>query len=406
MVEIPKYSFRIFIVISLIILPFSGFGVFLGNVFGTSDTLLLDDVYRIIKAFDLPQDDYKISKHASASEDIFIDSNEIKTSFLFADDYEDFISGIRRLVIGNMIEKEFDHFNQKPYYNASHANGNNRILLKTWDNINYELSGNLYNLDDLDSFLYLTLSGYDNNLTWYAKYHAFVKFPFLQVPAEIYQLRKNIFLFKNKEDIESLGYKIVSQRSRQTTDRDYRRYNIKTAFANLWNVRVLNPGETFSFLDNVHYNSYYPDDRKIFAYGYAIMGNTEQRIYGGGLCGAASAAYQWVLTHKWLEIVERRWHTIWYKSLFEASVNGFFSTTPGLDATVFRRDIDFVVKNIRSYPIILVFNYDGEYDGIEEVFAFGMNGDQGNYEFQKKKWLCYYWDINGEIVKTCYRKIE
>ena len=51
----------------------------------------------------------------------------------------------------------------------------------------------------------------------------------------------DIYLFKNATDLQDLGYEIVSHRTRVNQDKEYRRFNIMTAFAKMGNVIVLNP---------------------------------------------------------------------------------------------------------------------------------------------------------------------
>jgi hypothetical protein len=51
----------------------------------------------------------------------------------------------------------------------------------------------------------------------------------------------DIYLFKNAQDLQDLGYEIVSHRTRVNHDKEYRRFNIMTAFAKMGNVIVLNP---------------------------------------------------------------------------------------------------------------------------------------------------------------------
>jgi len=58
-----------------------------------------------------------------------------------------------------------------------------------------------------------------------------------------------VYLFKNKEDLEKLGYTLISNRERVNTDVEYRRFNIKTAFDQIGPVRIIMPGESLSFLE-------------------------------------------------------------------------------------------------------------------------------------------------------------
>jgi vancomycin resistance protein YoaR len=46
--------------------------------------------------------------------------------------------------------------------------------------------------------------------------------------------------------------------------------------------------------------------------------------------------------------------------LYEAEINGTIIKEPGLDATIYASDIDFKLQNIREYPIVTVYNYNGQ----------------------------------------------
>ena len=68
-------------------------------------------------------------------------------------------------------------------------------------------------------------------------------------------------------------------------------------------------------------------------------------------------------------MLERHAHTISYNYLYEHMVNGQHYHIPGLDTSVYSFSYgkkDFIIKNIREYPVILVMNYDGSDGGLEE----------------------------------------
>jgi len=66
--------------------------------------------------------------------------------------------------------------------------------------------------------------------------------------------RSNIRLFKSTEDLEKLGYSVVSYRTRTNKDEAYRRTNISQSFKLLGSVRILLPGQQLEFLKNAQYD--------------------------------------------------------------------------------------------------------------------------------------------------------
>jgi vancomycin resistance protein YoaR len=59
------------------------------------------------------------------------------------------------------------------------------------------------------------------------------------------------------------------------------------------------------------------------------------------------------LTNRGLVRVQYKPHSIYYRNLYEADINGIEITQPGLDATIFSPAIDLKLQNIRPYPIII-----------------------------------------------------
>lgn len=70
---------------------------------------------------------------------------------------------------------------------------------------------------------------------------------------EIKQLKK-VYLFKNEKDLKDLGYVVSSYRTRINNDADRRKNNISISYWNIGNVRVLNPQQQLSFMDEIHYD--------------------------------------------------------------------------------------------------------------------------------------------------------
>jgi len=52
------------------------------------------------------------------------------------------------------------------------------------------------------------------------------------------------------------------------------------------------PGETFSLARELHYNPNFEDGNEAYVAGFATFGAGARMIYGGGLCGVATAFYQ------------------------------------------------------------------------------------------------------------------
>lgn len=211
-----------------------------------------------------------------------------------------------------------------------------------------------------------------------------------------------MFLRKNTADLEALGYQVVSSRYRTNYDAAYRRHNIITAFKFLGHIRVLNPGESIRYLKDAQFDE---RGRKNYKNGLAIVSNDEISVYGGGICGGSTAAYQGFLTNTALDLGARN-HSRWFSDLYTATINGKKITTPGIDATVYARSLELVVKNISDHPVVLIMNYNGQRGGIEEIMTLGLESDKGSLEFVGKKGSCYTRKINGKNKTSCYKEIH
>jgi len=365
----------------------------------------MDGMYWVQKFFDLPVKNYEQRGHEAAENewDIIISAEFLEKLVVDKEKYEIFMKKFRQETVKALFESNFDGFNIQPYENP-----NNAIKLGE-QNREYEVN-EVKAEDELDILLAEKFDNFREKLEDYQKYYAFAKIESIEIGlAELLAL-ENIYLWKDKADLEFLWYELVSYRKRTNNDKDYRRYNIKTAFENIGNLRFIEPNEIFNLAREFHYSPGNTEGKKIFAYGYAIFGDAERKVYGGGLCGVATAFFQGTLTNKGLKLVERSEHSIRYRNLYEADINGKYIETPGLDATVYTPHYNVKVKNIRDYPIILVFNYDGEKWHQEEMFTLARENDKWSFEYQSSYWkqgrLCYLRKVNGKNVTGCYRKVK
>ena len=244
------------------------------------------------------------------------------------------------------------------------------------------------------------------------------KKPFL-LEESVWRWWSGIPLFRTKEDLEKLWYTVVSHRSRYNTDKSYRRHNIHTAFEEFGHTRIILPGEEISFIDDINYD---PVEQELYQEWYVVVQDEEQPEYGGWLCWASTAMYQWLLTNTALEFPERRAHTKWYTDLYKASINGENIETPGIDSAIYDGYIDLKFTNTASYPVIMVSNYDGEHWWLEEVFTLALPSDEWAFEHlhtrPNKSTIvvdgkkvnveggCYVWEVNGEERKSCYKEVK
>ena len=75
-------------------------------------------------------------------------------------------------------------------------------------------------------------------------------------------------------------------------------------------------------------------------------------------------------------MLEYKPHSIYYRNLYEGELNGEYVAEPGLEATVFSPYYDVVVQNMRDYPIITVFNFDGTSGDVEQMFTLAKAQDK------------------------------
>ena|GEM_PF-4944846 len=91
--------------------------------------------------------------------------------------------------------------------------------------------------------------------------------------------------------------------------------------------------------------------------------------------------YQGILTNTALDVTKRRAHSRRYSDLYPATINDNFVTIPGNDSVLYGPSLDLHFTNTRSYPIVIIANYDGTDGGEEQVFSLGRMQDRGSMEF-------------------------
>ena len=382
----------------------------LGYAFTIQNDANFDTVYRVDDIFDhfaflAEKNSLQKSHGAAENSPAFYEIDKANISKLLdeTNSYEAFIAKIRITLVQSLMQEGYSNLIDKPYGKE----GNNAIIVSWSDFI---VNKNIEKKDNLDTLIEKTFLFFSWDFTEIKKYKELITFQTLQISTEDIKNIWAIYLFKTEQDLRDLWYQLISRRTRVNTDKDYRRHNIKTAFANIWNVRMILPQETFSLQKEFHYRPGNTEGKAAFVSGYAIFWNSERLVYGGWLCGVATAFYQWTLSNKWLQIIERKGHSIWYRNLYEASINGNYETTPWIDATVYSLDFDVKAKNISKSPILMVFNFDGEAGHEEQLFTLWQEENQWSFAFvgkQKKSWwTCYTRNINGKNTTSCYRKLQ
>ena len=70
--------------------------------------------------------------------------------------------------------------------------------------------------------------------------------------------------------------------------------------------------------------------------------------------------------------------------MYQNEIDGQEFRIPGLDVAVYRMASstkDFVFKNIRPYPVVMVMNFDGTAGHMEELFVLSHEEDRGTLEY-------------------------
>jgi len=336
---------------------------------------------------------------------IVFSNSEIQNILLNSDSFSDFYQRTRISIIEKLIDKKFDRFVQMPY------------APWTW---NINLSGDfvypdypdfivhkwIYDEDFLDWHLRKFFRQYKNELANFFVYWDIpenVDFSFTISESTISEWN-NIFLFKSTQDLYDLGYVVSSYRLRENNDPQYRRTNIFVSLHNMWNIRILNPWEVFSFNNYTNYNKDSWDHTIQFWLWYGnIWGIRSVRWWWK--CGASTSVFQTIMTNEWIEVIEDRNHTRHYYNLYNVDINWKNARIPGLDIAVYRLpawSLDLKFKNIRDYPIIFVSMYDGSLWWIEEAFTLSRISDRWDYHFKYRNGNCFTWEINWEDLRRCY----
>ena len=313
-------------------------------------------------------------------------------------DFSAFQNVLRSEVIKSLAINWFSGFVQRPYENGQWA----MSFDQNWNLLVREINEK----DDLDKLIEKKYS-YKNFLSSENFLKSLKKNKALNLTTDDINSLKNVYLFKNANDLFNIGYTPVSRRNRKNSDENSRRWNISTAFKKFGNVRVINPWDTFSYMDNIDFDSWVG---KNYKNGYAIVNWEEIMVYGWGLCGGSTAIYQWIFLNTALEISARN-HSKWYSNLYPAYINDQLVSTPWLDANVYEWTTDLQIKNISNHPVVIVANYDWKIWSTEENFSLGLASDQWGYSYLRKyttkSWYsCYVWSVNWKEKTSCYKEVH
>jgi len=157
-------------------------------------------------------------------------------------------------------------------------------------------------------------------------------------------------------------------------------------------------------MDEIHYDPEIKNRKRDTVSGFAIMWGVTS-VKGWGICGASRWINTAIITNKAFDIITRYNHTKTWKYLYQNDINGKEYRIPGLDVAVYRmwwNTKDFVFKNIREYPVVLVMNYDWTAWWTEELFVLSHETDRGELKYIGKNGNCYNWEANGVPFKSCY----
>ena len=341
--------------------------------------------------------------------DVSVSVEQITPVIMGALSMSDIHQQVRKLIIQQLVNQWFTGWIVHPW--SGMTNG----MLTSIGTGMYDISYPVESTDGLDILLQDLMSRYAA-ISLDPAMRTNIKIEDIIIRESDWHRWSDIYLFKNATDLYDLGYEIVSHRTRINNDKEYRRFNIMTAFAKMGNVVVLNPWQEISYLRDIQFDN---GPKKVYKYGLSIIGDEEISDYGGGICGSSTALYQGILTNMALHISQRRNHTRRYSNLYPAIINWQYIKTPGIDSALYGPSLDLNFTNIRSYPVIIVANYDGSVWGNEEVFSLAYTGDRGSFEYLSSyktstvdssngtilRGWCYLWKINGVEQKSCYKKV-
>lgn len=304
---------------------------------------------------------------------------------------------VRRSIVKQMMQYGYSGWNARPY----HSYANWKMMLWTGNEL---IVHKIINGDALDSYL----------RDFFAKHNSFL-LGNMVIEEHIWRSWSDIYLFKDVWDLQFLWYGVISYRTRENHDKEYRRFNIMTAFEKLGNVIVLNPGDTIDYLRDIHYDG---KEKQNYQYWLSIVNDEEIQDYGGGICGSSTALYQWVFTNQWL-LISKKNHSRRYKQLYSSFINGQWVAIPGIDSALYDWSLDLHITNTRSYPIVIVANYDGSKWWTEQIFTLSLQWDKGSFSFVRSygfvsknsawattSYKCYIRMINGTENKSCYKKVQ
>lgn len=406
-----KLRKKISIVACFSLLIWGGFFGFVGaQKFTFTAFPLLQDDFRLDSLFrQLP---FVVVKNASvlenpryhaaaAEENIYqIDADTINTFVLNSPNFESFYQKVRIDIMKFLLQQWYMNFDTTPYQEWNYA-----IVVQSWD---FKVIKDIVQNDGLDHLLNISLSGFKAGFDEISRFGEYLDFKTLGITSGDYQNLWTLFMFKNQQDLRDLWYELISWKSRKNIDREYRRYNIMAAFHNIGNVKLILPGETFNLAHEIHYRPY--EWWIEYMSGYATFGAGARMVYGGWLCGVATALFQWTLTNLWLALLEYSAHSTYYRNLFNAEINGIRVSIPGLDATIYSPIYNVQIKNIRNYPIITVFNFGWWSSDEEQMFTLSKPQDRGSFEYigSYKKWKlsCFTWKVNGKNMTNCYDYVK
>lgn len=320
-------------------------------------------------------------------------------------DQNTLLHDLRIQAIQQLIDKEFTHFVTMPFgpWNDSmHLSG-----LQTYPNFpSFTVTTWIIIKDDLDILLEKKIQNMDVSRPFYASLARYSQENLALDTTDIKQLKK-VYLFKDTQDLKDLWYIVSSYRTRINKDAARRRDNMSISFRNIWNIRVLNTQQQMSFMDEIHYDPAVNNWKRDTVSGLAIMWGVTS-VKGWGICGASRAINTVLLPNRAFEIITRYNHTRTYKNMYQNTINGQEFRIPWLDVAVYRMgggQKDFVFKNIRQYPVVLVMNYDGSIDGEEELFVLSHEEDRWTLAYIGKKGNCYTWQANGVSFRSCYNSV-
>jgi len=247
-----------------------------------------------------------------------------------SENIEDFKSKVRISIMNDLMKNWFNNFITVPY-----PWKNSNYIFKPVNNFSwFELSNwNISERDNLDTiinnltpvseFYFKILTKIKNNpkispnkINRYRElllFHVFKNFSDINIDTK--NLWK-IYLFRSKKDLDRLWYKITSSRERKNIDTKYRRQNISDAFKNIWNVRILNSKENFSYNKEIKLNSYNYKMWQAILAGWKIW-----YVKWWWLCWGSTAIYQWMITNWDIEFTSKKNHSKWWGSLYNAYID-------------------------------------------------------------------------------------